>query len=84
MLLQVAATDIGQLTDIEAATEPLVCSPYPAPTRYRLRSPEQIAAFFEGLELAEPGLVPCPRWRPDPDGAADVRDLDECCALGRK
>ncbi len=55
-----------------------------APTPYRLRSPEQIAAFFEGLELIEPGLVPCPRWRPDPDDAASVRDMDEYCGLGRK
>jgi S-adenosyl methyltransferase len=33
---------------------------------YRLRSPEQIAGFFEGLEILEPGVVSCPRWRPDP------------------
>src|SRR4029450_9668966 len=32
---------------------------------YRLRSPDQIAEFFEGLELVEPGVVSCPRWRPD-------------------
>ncbi len=31
---------------------------------YRLRGPEQIAAFFEGLELLEPGLVPVSQWRP--------------------
>jgi len=55
-----------------------------APTPYRLRSPEQIAVFFEGLELIEPGLVPCPRWRPDPDDAGGVRDMDEYCGLGRK
>ena len=34
---------------------------------YRLRSPEQIAGFFAGLELVEPGVVSCPRWRPDRD-----------------
>jgi hypothetical protein len=33
---------------------------------YRLRSPDQIAGFFEGLELVEPGVMSCPRWRPDP------------------
>jgi S-adenosyl methyltransferase len=27
------------------------------------RSPEQIARFFEGLDLVEPGLVTTPRWR---------------------
>lgn len=31
----------------------------------RLREPEQIAAFFEGLELVEPGLVNVERWHPD-------------------
>ena len=55
-----------------------------APTPYTLRSPEQIAAFFTGLELIEPGLVPCPRWRPDPQDIGSVQDMDEFCALGRK
>ena len=55
-----------------------------APTPYRLRSPEQIAAFFEGLELIEPGVVPCPRWRPEPRDIGNVEDMDEFCALGRK
>jgi hypothetical protein len=36
---------------------------------YHLRSPEQIAGFFDGLELVEPGLVSVPRWRPDPADA---------------
>jgi hypothetical protein len=30
-----------------------------------LRSHTQIEAFFDGWELAEPGLVQAPRWRPD-------------------
>jgi len=55
-----------------------------APMPYTLRSPAQIAAFFDGLELVEPGLVPCPRWRPDPDAMSSVRDMDEYCAVGRK
>jgi hypothetical protein len=55
-----------------------------APTPYTLRSPEQIAVFFDGLEMVEPGLVPCPRWRPDPGDAAGARDMDEYCGLGRK
>ncbi len=53
-----------------------------AVTPYTLRSPEQIAAFFEGLALVEPGVVPCPSWRPDP--GQNVQDMDEFCALGRK
>ena len=47
-----------------------------SPNEVRLRTPEEILAIFGGLELVEPGLVPSPRWRPDPsDGeAASVRD----------
>jgi hypothetical protein len=55
---------------------------------YVLRSPEQIAGFFEGLELVEPGVVSCPRWRPDPaDVAAGGElpaELDAFGGVGRK
>lgn len=30
------------------------------------RTPQQIARFFDGLELLEPGVVSCSRRRPDP------------------
>jgi S-adenosyl methyltransferase len=50
-----------------------------------MRSLEQIAGFFDGLDMLEPGLVPTPRWRPDPvDIKGDVRDVDQFCAVGRK
>jgi O-methyltransferase involved in polyketide biosynthesis len=55
-----------------------------APTPYNLRSPQRIAAFFEGLELVEPGVVSCPRWRPDPLEVGEQPDMDEYCAVGRK
>ncbi|MDT0445149.1 SAM-dependent methyltransferase [Streptomyces johnsoniae] len=32
---------------------------------YILRSPAQIREFFDGLDLLEPGVVSCSRWRPD-------------------
>jgi O-methyltransferase involved in polyketide biosynthesis len=32
---------------------------------YYLRSPEQLARFFKGLTLVEPGVVPCSDWRPE-------------------
>jgi hypothetical protein len=53
---------------------------------YRLRSPEQIAGFFEGLELVEPGVVSCPRWRPDPPGTSDggPAEVDAYGGVGRK
>jgi O-methyltransferase involved in polyketide biosynthesis len=50
---------------------------------YRLRSPTQIAGFFEGLELLEPGVVSCPRWRPEPD-AGGPADADAFGGVGRK
>jgi hypothetical protein len=30
-----------------------------------MRSRAEIGAFFAGLELVEPGLVPVPLWRPE-------------------
>ena len=33
---------------------------------YNVRSHEQIAGFFDGLELVEPGVVPIPEWRTEP------------------
>lgn len=31
----------------------------------RVRTAEELARFFDGLELLSPGLVPLPLWRPD-------------------
>jgi hypothetical protein len=50
---------------------------------YVQRTPEEIASFFEGLDLVEPGVVSCPRWRPDP-AAAGQPDLDAFGGVGRK
>jgi hypothetical protein len=49
-----------------------------------LRTPEQIGRFFDGLELVEPGVVSCTRWRPDPSPFDEVDDVDAFCAVGRK
>ena len=49
---------------------------------YYLRSPEQFQQFFEGLELVEPGVVPVPHWRPDPD--AEPVEIYSYCGVGRK
>jgi hypothetical protein len=52
---------------------------------YRLRSPEQVAGLFAGLELVEPGVVPLPRWRPDPTkGDGPPREIDAVGGVGRK
>jgi hypothetical protein len=33
--------------------------------KIRTRTGAEVAAFFDRLDLVEPGLVSCPRWRPD-------------------
>jgi hypothetical protein len=36
------------------------------------RTAEKVAAFFDGLEFVEPGLVWTPQWRPDsPEDVGD-------------
>jgi hypothetical protein len=56
-----------------------------APLGYHLRHPDQIARFLDGLEVLEPGLVPCSKWRPSPDAAGeDLREVDEYGAVARK
>ena len=49
---------------------------------YNLRTPEEIAGYFEGLELLEPGVVPTSQWRPR--AGAEAEFLDVYCAVGRK
>ena len=51
-----------------------------------LRSPEQIAEFFDGLEVLEPGVVSTTRWRPNVAelGGSSAREVDQFCAVGRK
>ncbi|MEV5536640.1 SAM-dependent methyltransferase [Saccharopolyspora shandongensis] len=51
---------------------------------YHSRRPEQIAAYFHGLELLEPGLVPCTRWRPDEPPVDSPADLSTLGGIGRK
>jgi len=46
------------------------------------RSREQVARFFEGTDLMEPGLVTAEEWRPDPSSAQGTSSL--WCAVGRK
>jgi hypothetical protein len=43
---------------------------------YRLRTPEQIARFFDGLEPVEPGIVPIQQWRPDQESSRLPEDIN--------
>ncbi|WP_378195500.1 SAM-dependent methyltransferase [Actinoallomurus acaciae] len=49
---------------------------------YKLRSPQQIARFFDTLQLIEPGLVTPLEWKPDP-GEEPVR-VEMACGVGQK
>jgi S-adenosyl methyltransferase len=51
---------------------------------YVQRTPEEIASFFDGLELVPPGVVSCPRWRPDPPSDTLPPELDAFGGVGRK
>jgi hypothetical protein len=51
---------------------------------YVQRTPAEIASFFDGLELVEPGVVSCPRWRPDPAPGGPAAELDAFGGVGRK
>ena len=53
---------------------------------YHLRRPDELASFFDGLDLIEPGVVPCPRWKPDaPGDAAPAPDEAAAyCGVARK
>jgi hypothetical protein len=56
-----------------------------APLSYHLRSPAQLATFLTGLDVVEPGLVPCGRWRPRPGAEPeDRREVDEFGAVAGK
>jgi S-adenosyl methyltransferase len=50
-----------------------------------LRTPQQITRFFDGLDLLEPGVVSCSRWRPDPSQiGGEPAEVDEFCGVARK
>ena len=47
------------------------------------RSREQVARFFDGLDLVEPGLVRVEEWHPD-TAASDTSRSSLWCAIGHK
>ncbi|MFW6691461.1 SAM-dependent methyltransferase [Streptomyces sp. MAR4 CNX-425] len=51
---------------------------------YTNRDVEQIAAYFDGLELVEPGVVSTPLWRPDPAAAGAPEKAAIHCGVARK
>ncbi|MCX4835433.1 SAM-dependent methyltransferase [Streptomyces sp. NBC_01016] len=48
------------------------------------RTPERIARFFDGLELLEPGVVSCTRWRPRTSDPEELAEVAMFGGVGRK
>ncbi|OLT10486.1 S-adenosyl methyltransferase [Actinomadura sp. CNU-125] len=51
---------------------------------YVLRTPEQLAGFFEGMDLVPPGVVSCPLWHAVGTDIGTVEEIDEFCGVARK
>jgi S-adenosyl methyltransferase len=51
--------------------------------QFSYRTREQVAAFFAGMDLVEPGLVRVEEWRPDPR-TEDTGKSSLWCGVGRK
>jgi O-methyltransferase involved in polyketide biosynthesis len=49
----------------------------------RFRSAKQVTRFFERVELLEPGVVSCSRWRPEP-ADLEVPEVDLLAGVARK
>jgi S-adenosyl methyltransferase len=52
--------------------------------QYTHRTREELARFFAGTDLVEPGLVPVEEWRPEPGGTDEARQSRVWGAVGRK
>lgn len=48
------------------------------------RSRAEITAFFDGLDLVEPGVVSCSRWRPEAKPWGEPAEVPQFGAVGRK
>jgi len=51
---------------------------------YEARTPAQIAGFFDGLELVEPGIVSTSLWRAEATPSGTPQEVDSICGLARK
>lgn len=48
------------------------------------RSRQQLIRFFDGLELLEPGVVSCSRWRPNRYELGTSSEVFHFSGVGRK
>ncbi|MFR0355360.1 SAM-dependent methyltransferase [Streptomyces sediminimaris] len=52
--------------------------------RLTQRTPQAVARFFDGLDLLEPGVVSCSRWRPEQPRGDEPREVAMYGGVGRK
>jgi hypothetical protein len=67
----------GEISGVSEATRQ-------AGVRYTPRGQAEVAAFFTGLDLVDPGVVPVLAWRPDGEQPEDPRAAYIYAAAGRK
>ncbi|MEV7992021.1 SAM-dependent methyltransferase [Streptomyces sp. NPDC086077] len=48
------------------------------------RTPEALTGFFDGLDLLEPGVVSCSRWRPEAGDGAEPEEVAMFGGVARK
>jgi O-methyltransferase involved in polyketide biosynthesis len=49
-----------------------------------LRTREDLLRFFDGMDLADPGVVTCSRWQPNTDDSDEIVDVTHFCGVARK
>jgi hypothetical protein len=48
------------------------------------RTPDELARFFDGMDLVEPGVVSITRWRPEATSSGEPEEIDQFGGVGRK
>jgi hypothetical protein len=48
------------------------------------RTPAELARFFDGMDLVEPGVVSITRWRPEVTSSGEPEEIDQFGGVGRK
>ncbi|MBV9446246.1 MAG: SAM-dependent methyltransferase [Streptosporangiaceae bacterium] len=89
----VAATVPGSYLVISHPTTEVDAVPMTEAVRYwnqqgsaqmTLRDREELLRFFDGLDLLEPGVVTCSRWRPDATEISEIIDVTQFGGMARK
>ncbi|MET7883195.1 SAM-dependent methyltransferase [Streptomyces avermitilis] len=49
-----------------------------------LRTREELLRLFDGVDVLEPGVVSCSRWRPAPSGKDEIVEVTHFCGVAKK